>query len=168
MSDLLRFTIPADFIESRVRLLLPEIAYGYREGWINAKEVINLCTHRLAATCASPTEEAIALLLSDEADQVADLLEREKTGDGDAQAIWRYLTLAWLYEQRDAIGDALGLVEVLYSDFGYPDEMEGFVRYMPPPPGAETGVGALMSRWVEFLRSAEETYRSREHQVPEL
>ncbi|MQS16761.1 DUF2247 family protein [Streptomyces kaniharaensis] len=166
MSDLLKFKIPADFIEPHVHLSLAELEYGHREGWIDADGVIGLCTRRLVAGHASQLEETIALLLSDEADQVAGILEGADAGRAvdDVRPVWRYLALAWAYENREGLGDALGVVEMLYADFDYPSEMDGFVRYMPAQPGQKTGIDALMSRWEEFVRSEGEFYRGRDRE----
>ncbi|MFD9691824.1 DUF2247 family protein [Kitasatospora sp. NPDC059088] len=164
MSDLLKFKIPADFIEPRVHLSLAELAHGYREGWIGADGVIDLCVQRLSIGSVSQAEEELALLLSDEADQVEGILEgvdADRTSD-DMWKVWRYLALAWAYENRESLGDALGLVEMLYADFNYPSEMDGFIRYMPAQPGQRTGIDALISRWEEFVRSESEFYRSRD------
>ncbi|MFG2907033.1 DUF2247 family protein [Kitasatospora sp. NPDC048286] len=166
MSDFLKFKIPAEFIEPRVRPSLAELEYGHREGWIDADGVISLCTRRLEAGQVSQTEETIALLLSDEADQVAGLLEGSDAGlaADDLRLVWRYLALAWAYENREDLGDALGVVEMLYAGFDYPSEMDGFVRYMPAQPGQTTGIDALMSRWEEFVRNEGEFYRGRDRE----
>ncbi|MFF4384774.1 DUF2247 family protein [Kitasatospora sp. NPDC001547] len=163
MSDMLKFKIPPAFIKPRVRLSLSEIKYGHHEGWIEANDVITLCTWYLDSGQVSQTEEALALLLSDEADQVAGILECADTGRvaGDVRSVWRFLALAWAYENRENLGDALGMVEILYADFDYPSEMESFVRYMPAKPGQKTGIDALISRWEEYVCSEGALYRSR-------
>ncbi len=35
-------------------------------------------------------------------------------------------------ENRETVEDPFAVVEELYADFDYPEEIAGFVRYMPP------------------------------------
>lgn len=49
----------------------------------------------------------------------------------DVADIWQYLLLSWLYTNREKYDDPLQIVELIYSDFDYPENMKKFVRYMP-------------------------------------
>lgn len=44
---------------------------------------------------------------------------------------WLYLILKWLYKNRSKYKDPLAIVEELYEEFEYPEDMKTFVRYMP-------------------------------------
>jgi hypothetical protein len=72
------------------------------------------------------------------------------------------LVLAWIYEHRGAFLDPLQTVEEVYADFGYPERIAGFVRYMPmdgPDLGSrEANEQRLMERWKEYLDATAPTY----------
>jgi hypothetical protein len=57
--------------------------------------------------------------------------------------------------------EPLEVIEMLYADFGYPKEIEGLVRFMPPPPGAASGHRAIEQRWENFLSRKSDQYRVR-------
>jgi hypothetical protein len=42
-----------------------------------------------------------------------------------------FLVLNWIYENKSKFKDPLGAVEEVYSDFDYPEDISGFIRYMP-------------------------------------
>lgn len=157
------FTIPAEFIWPRVRLTFPEISCGYRQGWLNEEGAIAICSMQVAAGATQPAMEEIAHLLLDEKGRVADILNglRVDCDTTDLKELWLYLALAWLYENRNDGGDPLAIVEMIYSDFDYPDELEGFVRYMPLPPGAKPGEAGMLSRWEAYLVEQEAKYQGR-------
>jgi hypothetical protein len=151
MTDLVKFKIPAEFVSARVRLNLSECAWGYRNGWIDREAVISLCLTKVNAGQASETEEQLGLLLRDEIERFSEIMEAVQVASGSGMAVWRYLALAWAYCNRSLIHDPLGLVEMLYADFGYPEDVAEFVRYMPVAEGVPIGEMALFSRWNEYL-----------------
>lgn len=65
---------------------------------------------------------------------------------------------AWLFERRASVHDPLGMVEEVYSDFGYPPEIAAFVRYMPmvgPDLGnREQNEARLYDHWKSYLVEA--------------
>ncbi|MNL84591.1 hypothetical protein D3C87_2126040 [compost metagenome] len=42
-----------------------------------------------------------------------------------------FLLLNWVFEHREQFTDPLGMIETIYADFDYPEEITSFVRYMP-------------------------------------
>ena len=70
------------------------------------------------------------------------------------------LLLAWIYRNRDQLEDPLGLVEGLYADFGYPDEIRNLIRYNPPSDGSqpwdmkpEERTQHFFNRWRSYLET---------------
>ncbi|WP_077488493.1 DUF2247 family protein [Sinomonas mesophila] len=146
--DLVKFRLTAAFVLARLRLLPSELAYGYTHGWFT--------TGRDPRSFEPP-----AILLSNDYDRVPDLISEIDETTENADRVWLFLALDWLYEHRDEYSEPLEIVEMIYSDFDYPAEIEGFVRFMPPPPGAATGNTAIERRWREYLRQRSEEYASR-------
>ena len=72
-------------------------------------------------------------------------------------ALWLYLLLKHVYEHRKNFDDPLGEVEILHADFGYPEDVTPFVRYMPPTdydPSTYTrqeNIDRLYALWEAYL-----------------
>jgi len=68
-----------------------------------------------------------------------------------------YLVLAWLHEHIENYPDPLGVIEEVYADFDYPEQISGFVRYMPleePDLGSvEKNNARLYEKWKLYLMS---------------
>jgi hypothetical protein len=148
--------LPAEFIAARVLLLPVELARGYRLGHVSDRSVVRLAEQLLATGFpVSPHTEELALLLSADYDRVPDLVaeidEAEPSAPSNHTEVWLYLVLAWIYEHREEFADPLAEIETVYADFGYPEQIEGLVRYLPAPPGQSSGPGAVEARWKDFL-----------------
>lgn len=102
--------------------------------------------------------ESLSLLPSDELDKVPYLMD--KLAD-DGKSLWVFLALAWVHDHKDEFGDPLSAVEMLYADFGYPEEMAGIVRFVPPPGGAAAGVDGIEERWQAYLEDRRNYYLGR-------
>ena len=165
MSDLVRFVLPATFINSAVRLTAAELVYGYRRGWLSEHGVVAIAlTSYGEGVEQSQPEKDLALLLSDDLDrvpQLVDELEESVNTDADSSSVWLFLALAWVYEHRADYPEPLEVVEMLYADFEYPDEIQGIVRFMPPPAGAATGNAAIEDRWKDYLTRKTAEYAAR-------
>lgn len=77
-----------------------------------------------------------------------------------------YIAIKWLFENKDNTADPLGAVELIYEDFDFPSEIEGFVRYMPPQDGyrpedhsAQQNAERLFCKWHGFLESVADTLK---------
>jgi hypothetical protein len=148
---LVKFAIPVEFVKERVLLTPGELVYGYRGGWLEDRDVVGVALAGFEAERGLPSaEEELALLLSDDLGRVPELMEeiaRSSAEEHDPGTVWLFLALAWLHEHRSEHVEPLEVVEMLYADFDYPEEIEGLVRFMPPPPGAASGHRAIEQRW---------------------
>jgi hypothetical protein len=162
---LVKFAIPPEFVTARVFLTPGELVYGYRHGWLGDRAVVEVAlTAFEAGRDLSSAEEELALLLSDSLGRVPELLEdlaRSSAGEPDPGGVWLFLALAWLHEHRSEHLEPLEVIEELYADFDYPEEIEGLVRFMPPPHGAATGHRAIEQRWEDFVSRKSAQYRGR-------
>jgi hypothetical protein len=166
MSDaLVNFVIPASFVVDRVKLTPSELVYGYRGGWITDRDVVAIALAAFGTDAdLAPAAEELALLLSDDLARVpalVDELSESSAAQSEAGAVWLFLALAWLYEHRSEYPEPLEVVEMLYADFDYPEEIEGLVRFMPQPSGAATGHHAIERRWEEYLSHQAARFRGR-------
>lgn len=123
---------------------------GFLNEWITARDVV----HRALGDIVYETPpieavESLSLLLSDELDRVPELIEEIVPDD---KSVWVYLAVAWIIEHPANFGDEpFKAIELLYSDFGYPAEMEPFIPFMPAPAGATPGMTGLEERVGEYL-----------------
>ena len=160
--DLVKISLPAAFVVSRVRLYPSELAYGYGNGWLDEAATVGVAEDLVAAGAASSIIEELASVFSGElwrVQQVVDEIEIDP--ESEPGRVWLYLALAWLHDHKEEYADPLQMIEMLYSDFGYPTEIERLVRFMPPPPGAPTGLEAVEERWREYLQRRSGEYATR-------
>ena len=122
----------------RMRSHVAEIAWGYGMGLVGWHALSELAQ---AALRLAPNREDENLLrlahVTKEDATVAGEFARAAAATGPkldetaARKKWAYLLLKRLYEKKTEVADPLGLVEHIYADFDYPEELEGFVRWMP-------------------------------------
>ncbi|GFN32158.1 hypothetical protein PCURB6_24180 [Paenibacillus curdlanolyticus] len=67
-----------------------------------------------------------------------------------------------MYSIFDKFPDPLEMVEAIYADFDYPEEISNFVRYMPVQQpisnSIETNVQSLYKNWEMFLKEEKMKY----------
>jgi len=151
MSRLVPLRFPASFVVARGLPTGAELGYGFREGWLDRRNVVEVALAKYkAGVVLVPAEEELALLLSDELDRVEDLaasLEFSDEPDERRARFWLFLALAWLLEHRSEYDNPLRVIEMLWTDFGYPDEIRNLIGFVPAEPGELIGTEAIECRW---------------------
>ena len=128
-------SIPFSFIREQVSLSWREALWGYEHKMISWLDVVNLAKERLHSVSDS-REIELSCLDKSGTSRIGELvkelavLEPEELGL-ISEKKWLFLKLAWVLYNKDRIDDPLAEVEMIYADFDYPIEIEGFVRYMP-------------------------------------
>ena len=154
--------IPYEFISQRTELGWNEIRFGLDQQLIKPKAAVDRATEQLCHMDATP-KEMVELASLSESESVVDLVSHLARNEApvlgeQVKAKWLYLVLAWLFENRESLVDALGMVESVYSDFDYPKEINSFVRYMPmdgPDLGnREQNEARMFDRWKAYLNRA--------------
>ncbi|MFI5753962.1 DUF2247 family protein [Streptomyces sp. NPDC051569] len=164
MNEMARFKIPGSFIAGRMTLTATEVAYGRRWGWLDDHSSVQILLAKLQEGGElSEAEERWALALPEEVrcGDLPDISASNADDSPEVTAVWVYLSMAWLHENVPARQQLFDIIEELYADFGYPEEIEGFVKYMPPPPGGRAGIPGMTERLESFLRAADAFYRNR-------
>jgi len=166
MNDSVPFELPASFVLGRVVPTGAELAYGYRDGWLQRADVVEITVAKLnRGASLVAAEEEMVLLLADDLDRVDELIADLDVADQpteDRARPWLFLALAWLWHHQGDFDDPLEVIELLYAEFNYPEEIRGLVRYMPALPGERTGQGAIYERWRMYLDRATSRYRERD------
>lgn len=66
---------------------------------------------------------------------------------------WRYLILKELYDKKSEYDNFNQMVEEVYADFDYPDEMAGFIGFMPSINGK-----SMEESWREYLTNSKKKF----------
>jgi hypothetical protein len=165
MSRLVEMRLPAPFVIERASPTGAELAYGFREGWLSRKDVVEVALAKYKADVVlSPPEEELALLLPDDLDRVDDVVSVLEFSDEPVEQrerLWLFLALAWLLDHRSDYEDPLGVIEQLYADFEYPEEIRSLVRFIPLGPGDVPGIEGIERRWHDYVERVGLEYRQR-------
>jgi hypothetical protein len=149
--------LPYSFIEKFGPLTWPEIDFGFTRELISADVVIEF-----ARACVAKSEEAnpleVKIAESSVNDAISGDLRKLSHIDVDRAQIkkkWVLLLLTWMYQHRSMISDPLTLIEDIYTEFDYPEEIAPLIRYMPsvdPDLGSkELNEARLIKKWGEFV-----------------
>ena len=82
---------------------------------------------------------------------------------GTAKDRIMFVLLRWLFEHKQDYEDPPMLVEIVYADFGYPEEIKFFVRYTPIElfeNTTPTGVAGLYKNWKKYLKQKSATFKN--------
>lgn len=107
----------------------------------------------------------MALLLSDDLDRVQELLldlQRPDQPSEERARLWLFLSLAWLLEHSEEFTDPFEVIDMLYADFDYPDEIREFVSFMPNAAGGSAGRDAIRRRWKAYVERVSGEYHRRD------
>ena len=157
----MNFKITSTFIRARSHLTWREVEFGLQNGWLTDEGAIDLAIECVTAGDDSPDVVELASVLPHDKYKVPEIVRRLAERDPEcSKDKWLFLLLAWLYEHRDTIEEPLAIVEELYADFDYPEEIATFVRYMPPQDPSRVGELYLLDAWRRYLETAGRTYAS--------
>jgi len=166
--NIISIHVPFEFIKQHTMLSWREAWFGIEHCLLKSNDIIQLANDLLNEQVSA---EIIELAYRPKDQPVGDILGRLAKGDRfqdplQIAAKWVYLILAWVYENRDQFADPLGVVEAIYSDFGYPEEMASFVRYMPTEEEdlgtLELNEARLFDKWKNYLDWAAEKFGRQE------
>lgn len=157
--DIVRLCIPYRFIRERTRLSWRGIRFGLVNELLDPEAPVAFATDQVGEL-----EEVPVALLDlagvGENEPTMELVERlaesePRHSEDEIRHKWLYLVLAWIYEHRHEYADPLQRVEEVYADFGYPEQLASFVRYMPmvgPDLGSrEANERRLLERWKQYI-----------------
>jgi len=152
--------IPLEFIQRRHGLTWREVGVGIREQWLRRGDAVAIAMDQVERGDEGPDLLALAGVLKEDEGEVVELVSVlvsriPGNSEQDARLTWMRVLLAWVYEKRSSFSDPLGIVEQIYADFGYPDEIRHLVRYNPPEDSSsEGGEESLLRRWGEYVNGS--------------
>ncbi|OEH82143.1 hypothetical protein BCR26_14350 [Enterococcus rivorum] len=127
---------------------------------ITRSEVINFATHILDEGILG-FDWVLKIAIADEYEDILpyihELINLEDSEDNSMiQDKWRYVILKELYSKKSTYEDFNEKVEEVYADFDYPEDMAGFIGYMPSVAGK-----SMEESWQEYLTSSEEKFENK-------
>ena len=150
--------IPVSYVLDHAVPTLAELRWGLAHRWIEPADVIAISLAKMKAGVElDATEEQIALLLSDEVDQVKNLLlvvDEDLPASTAPQAqIWKYLAVKRVVDTNPEFSDQLDAFDYLWCDFDHDEELAHLVRYNPhhPERGSEVGLPAIRKYLEDYL-----------------
>lgn len=155
-----QISIPYSFIRQRTQLTWSDVRFGIEQGLLRGTDVAGVAADQMERGSHDELVVELAGAAPDEPvlDRVQTLASAEQSEDLlDIRRKWAYLALAWIFEHRAHYPDGLDLVEKVYADLDYPEQVAPFVRYMPsdePDLGSrERNEQRLISKWADYLRA---------------
>lgn len=163
-----------DYITKKVKLTWDDIVYGIENGYVSPDIAIEHAISEVAR-CEEYPESLIDLASLRKGESVYPHLnelanlERIQQDNECIKQKWMYLVLDWVYYNKDKYSDSLGLVEQIYSDFDYSEQISTFVRYMPtnePDLGSlELNKARLFKNWKRYLEEQNKRFAQTEDEV---
>ena len=164
--DSLSVVLPYDFVAKRIELTWQDILYAIEQKFLSPKAAIEHAMIELSKVEEYP-QSLVDLASLDKGDSIHPYLDElvDLESDQPNEKInekWMYLILAWILENKNNWVDPLGIVEQIYADFDYPEQISTFVRYMPsdePDLGSlELNEARLYKKWEDYLKEQETRY----------
>lgn len=153
--------LPSSFILGKTRLSLPEVRWAYENGLIGAQTVVDVAVAMLTEGLNS-SELVVNLAGVGHADlpEVGELLAQVAL-PSDVEEIkkkWTWIVLSWAYERHHEDAEVSDVIEGLYADLGYPEELASFGPYAPAYQGKRDPVEVrrdILGQWHKYLKSGE-------------
>jgi hypothetical protein len=138
-----------------------ELFFGLESGYIDEKKLSEYVCDALTST-SPPEAIELASLEPQEKHLASNILkslnDKYPSTESDPTKPWIFLLLSFLFENKANYDDPLGIVEQLYADFDYPEEIAPLVRYMPLPEGIEGSEDLLFQNWRAALSNYESMF----------
>jgi len=155
-----------EFQSKHTNLSWGDVLFGIKSGLASEEVAIDKALVEIGIS--SDTSVDVAILASEhDLFRILEIVDRLAAAEVSIsialiQQKWLYLHLAWLYQIRDLVDDPLGDVESAYADFGYPEEMASFVRYMPMVGldlgSREKNLDRLYGNWSAYILASRKVY----------
>ena len=147
-----------DLTAQKVSFSWKDILWGYENKYLGWADVV---AYTRKMTLSDHDERVFKLSLINKSNilelkPVLEDLASEMSGYSPKN--WLYVLLSDVFHRKEEFEDPLGEVEKIYTDFDYPEEIESFVRYMPPKDGYipsahtyEENIVRLYLNWAKYL-----------------
>ena len=145
-----------------------ELLYGFEHGFIDEKGVSEFACEALTKKSQQEAIELASLLPQENylaSNLLQSLADKDLSPETDTTKPWIFLLLSFLLEHQANYEDPLEIVEELYADFDYPEEIIPLVRYMPPPEGVEGSEERLFENWKIALSAYKASFEKQNRSI---
>lgn len=137
-----------------------ELLFGVENNIIGSIDVINYATYILDEGILG-FDLVLKVAIADEYEDVLPYIHELSNLENfeDNQAVedkWRYVILKELHDKKSNCDNFNEKVEEIYADFDYPEDMAGFIGYMPSIDGKN-----MEESWKEYLTSYKKKYENK-------
>lgn len=141
------------FSQTKTNWSWQEILYGMENKIIARSDVINYAT-RILDEGILGFDWVLKIAIADEYEDILPYIYElgnleDSEDDSTIQDKWRYFILKELYAKKSNYENFNEKVEEIYADFDYPEDMAGFIGYMPSLDGK-----SMEESWQEYLTSS--------------
>jgi len=167
MSRVVNVKVSASYITERWGLpTAAELGYGYNAGWLSREDVVTVALAKYQkGMFLTPVEEELALLLSDDHERIDDQVKLLEVSDEPAERrsrYWALIVLAWLFDHRAEFRDPFEVIDAVYADFDYLEDIAPLAGITPLGPGDAPGTAGIEQRWQEAVCRWRAEYRDRD------
>lgn len=151
----------SEFCSSKNHWSWQELIFGLKNKIIERKDIINYANQILDEEILG-FDLVLKIVISDEYEDIIPYLNQlsqleNNESDIFIQDKWRYFILKELYNKKkyynyDKFNE---IVSIIYADFGYPEDMAGFIHYMPAVVGK-----SIEDCWQEYLANAKNKFET--------
>ena len=164
--------LPIQSVSHLPPLTWREVAYGYSHQLLGWRTAVEIAIANVERGLTDDDRLDLASADKDQTWKVGESIQRlaakeRSQAESELRDKWVYIVLRWLYENKEEFLDPLQEVEEVYADFGYPQTMNRFVRFLPPVDGYHTelhtkeeNVRRMYDYWLEYLNAAASRFRN--------
>lgn len=150
--------IPLSFASSYAELDWPDVRWGYEHRLLSWEDVVEYAkllppsdasayAARIAATNKN-TAHFLEYVLAEIAYETETISKNK----------WKYLCVSWTYVNREKVAEPFEVIERIFADFGYPDDLAPLVRWMPPTDGydpskhsRQENMDRMLKEWRDYV-----------------
>ncbi|MCR8643944.1 DUF2247 family protein [Paenibacillus sp. N1-5-1-14] len=162
----LNILLPHNYVVSHVNLTWSDLLFAVEHGFMTNKAAVEHAEYVIDKE-QEPPQKVFDLAWVNSKESIYpylnEITNQSSEQDGSTlQEKFLFLLLNWVFEHKEQFSDPLGMVETIYADFDYPEEISKFVRYMPVQQpvssSIETNVERLYNNWEMFLEEEKIKY----------
>ncbi|ASA23038.1 DUF2247 family protein [Paenibacillus donghaensis] len=155
----LKIIIPYEYITNFVNLTWSDLFFAIKQGYLTSEAATEHAMYVISEE-QNLSQDVIDLAWVKKGEDIHPYINKLSgfitvEDNNIAQEKILYVVLQWVYENKEHYTDPLEVVETIYADFDYPEEISQFVRYMPPNQplldSLELSNERLYRNWSEYL-----------------
>lgn len=146
--------IPYEYAARQVVLDWGDVFFGIEQRFFASSAAVDHAVKELCKT-DNPDSNVLELAILHKGEDIHPFIDELGNSENLYTELrvrkFLFLALKWVYDNQELYEDPLQVVEMIYADFDYPEEIKGFVRYMPATSASTVGYPRFWDNWEQFL-----------------